>query len=99
MQAHERFVGTGRALVNRSRNELLARTRFPRDQHRGPRGSDLGDGLEHALHLSRLANDVLEAEALFEALLQVRRFSPEAHPLESPLESHHQLIHVEGFVR
>ena len=50
-------VGARRVVVQRARDELLARAGLARDQHRHARARQAADRLEHLLHRRRLADD------------------------------------------
>ena len=61
VQRNEGFVRTRTVTMQSSRDELFARARFARDQHRHARTRKATDGTEHFLHRRRLTEHFRDA--------------------------------------
>ena len=70
MHGNEGSLRARAALVQRPRHQLLAGAAFPLDQHRGPRGRRLPDGVEHLLHGRGCPQNVLEPVLRIQLRLQ-----------------------------
>ncbi len=83
-------------VVNGPRDQLLARTRFAGDQHRGHRFGDALDDRKDLLHPRAAADDVGESEFLFQRGAQVEVLVLELFPLHRFADDDLQLFDVEG---
>src|SRR5690606_29439116 len=82
-------------LVDRASDQLLAGAVLAGDQDADIRLGDLLAEIDHLSHLLAVADDPLEAEAAFEASLEVAVHAQELLPLERLLDAHAQALDVE----
>ena len=92
---HERFVLSGRQLVQRLRDQLLPGARLAQDQHGGLGGRGLLDDLVDRLQLRRFPDDALQLVALADPLAEPRRLAHQPPLLERLLQEDEDRFHVE----
>ena len=74
----EGFVGAGGCGVNGFGDDFLTGSAFTADQYGGTGRRDLGDQIEHGLHLVTLADDVGKIVALLQGALELDVFIAQA---------------------
>ncbi len=67
---HERLIPPGRAMMNRPRQQRFSRSAFAGNQRRRPAIGDRIDQVENLQHLVIMPNDILQAEAQIELMLE-----------------------------
>ena len=97
VELHEgRLSLRGAVLVDRLRDELLARPALAGDEHARLGRRDLLDDVEDRLHCRARADDVVEAEPLLQARAELRRFALEATALQRAVDDDEELVELDG---
>ena len=91
----EREVAARRVEVDRARDQLLAHAALPEDEHGRPQRRDAQDPIEHGAHRRGMADEVLDAVALRDLVLEQREARVEVVPLEEADEPRAQLEGVD----
>ena len=95
MHRHHRQMCARAQLVDRLRDQFLARPAFPQQQHRGPRRRHLPDHIENLPHGGRFPHDVVQPEFGFQLLAQRHILGLQMPPPQSPANSHLQLVDLQ----
>src|SRR2546428_121787 len=93
---HERAPGPAAVVVDRARDQLLARTRLPAEEHGDVARGVAPDRLVDILHARVPAVDRAELPHLLEPALELPHLLREPARGERPLGEEHELVEVEG---
>ena len=99
MHRDERLLGARTQLVQRLRDEFLARAAFAQNQNRRPRRRHLLHDIENFFHHRRFADDVSQAEFGIELLTQRNVFHFERLLFQRAGDAHFQFINLQTAFR